>query len=316
MEKSDCSEARRRAERHVCYLLKSYADLGLSTEEMRAAVLSRDPPRKNNKTWLLVAAVTVLLASVSYQYSIPSQIFNYVVGVRCLIPNNYFVWEATRPVSDCHFCSNVTRALVLPNVTREEFAPYAYSSKPIVIRGAFLHWPALKTFDLQYFKALYASVPDSHRSVDEECQFLHFKSDFISLKDVFDMSQSRVDNLEGERSWGNCHPDILEEMRTQYPKPHFLPLDAELPYKDYVFMGYDDGATMHLDYINRLMWQAQLRGSKRWKLLPPPECQSVCEGVEFTVVPGDAVLVDTRVWYHSTKIAPGEFSLSVQSEYG
>lgn len=27
------------------------------------------------------------------------------------------------------------------------------------------------------------------------------------------------------------------------------------------------------------------------------------------------VLLDTRVWYHGTTIAPGEFSLTIQSEY-
>lgn len=45
---------------------------------------------------------------------------------------------------------------------------------------------------------------------------------------------------------GNCDPLILEEMRRHYPKPYFLPEDAEIPSQEYVFMGYDDGATMHV----------------------------------------------------------------------
>ena len=45
---------------------------------------------------------------------------------------------------------------------------------------------------------------------------------------------------------GNCHPQILQEMRKHYPKPHFLPKDCEIPSKEYVFMGYDAGATMHV----------------------------------------------------------------------
>lgn len=45
---------------------------------------------------------------------------------------------------------------------------------------------------------------------------------------------------------GNCDPDVLAEMRRYYPKPHFLPDDAETPSKEYVFMGYDAGATMHV----------------------------------------------------------------------
>lgn len=51
---------------------------------------------------------------------------------------------------------------------------------------------------------------------------------------------------------GNCHPVVLEEMRRYYPKPHFLPDDSEIPSKEYVFMGYEDGATLHVREINLL----------------------------------------------------------------
>ncbi|KAJ8965748.1 hypothetical protein NQ317_016883 [Molorchus minor] len=108
----------------------------------------------------------------------------------------------------------------------------------------------------------------------------------------------------------------LRKMHKHYPKPHFLPNDVEFPMKEYVFMGYDDGATMHIDFINRLMWQAQLKGSKTWFLRPPPECQNVCTPLSFLAEPGDVVLLDTRVWYHGTTTTPGQFSLSIQSEYG
>lgn len=47
---------------------------------------------------------------------------------------------------------------------------------------------------------------------------------------------------------GNCHATILSEMRRYYPKPHFLPVDCEIPSKEYVFMGYDEGATMHVRF--------------------------------------------------------------------
>jgi hypothetical protein len=36
------------------------------------------------------------------------------------------------------------------------------------------------------------------------------------------------------------------------------------------------------------MWQAQLKGSKTWHLLPPPECEDVCSQLSFLVEPGDA----------------------------
>lgn len=268
----------------------------------------------------LISSIIVLVVCILYQCGIFEAILNYVLGIRCIIPNNYFVWEATRPISDCQFCVNVTEPIILLNLTREEFRKYAFSSKPIVIKNALRHWPAMTVFDFKFFKSLYDNIDDAYRSVDEECQFLHFKSNFISLRDVFMMSEARVNNEPGESSWyvgwGNCDPNVLTEMRKYYPKPHFLPVDSELSAKEYVFMGYDAGATMHLDFINRLMWQAQLRGTKTWYLKPSPECEDTCHSIIFLAEPGDAVLIDTRVWYHGTTIKPGEFSVAIQSEYG
>lgn len=44
---------------------------------------------------------------------------------------------------------------------------------------------------------------------------------------------------------------------------------------------------LQIDYISRLMWQAQLRGHKTWRLVPPPDCDHVCTGLSFKVEPGD-----------------------------
>ncbi|CAG9770953.1 unnamed protein product [Ceutorhynchus assimilis] len=319
MPEDDCSISQNLIEEKLTNLNNYYLQRGLSHEDLFNVAFpeTASKPKKSLKTHIIIyTAIATLLISILYNCNA----FSFVYGIRCIIPNNYFIWEATRPISDCSFCSTLTEAIELSNVTREEFEPYAYSSKPIIVRGAFLHWPAMKKFSWKFFKELYASVEGSYKSVDQECQFLHFKSDFISIRDVFAMSEARVQNLANEKSWyvgwGNCHPVILQEMRKFYPKPHFLPADAEFPHKDYIFMGFDDGATMHLDYINRLMWQAQLQGSKIWKLVPPPECQKICKPVEFQIGPGDAVLLDTRVWYHATAIPNNQFSLSVQSEYG
>lgn len=209
--------------------------------------------------------------------------------------------------------------LVLQNITRSDFAPFAYSSQPIIIKNAVAHWPALKLLNYSYLKDLYEKVPGA---MDEDCQFLHFRSaDIKSLKDFFSMPKSRVEMKDGSDltwyvGWSNCHPVVLEELRKLYPRPHFLPEDAEMPNTDYIFLGFEQGAFMHLDYIPRLMWQAQLQGNKTWVLAPTPECDSVCHTFSFYVEPGDAVLVDTRMWYHGTSIPKGQFALTIQSEYG
>lgn len=48
----------------------------------------------------------------------------------------------------------------------------------------------------------------------------------------------------------NCHPIVLSELRKLYPKPHFLPDDAEMPNTDFIFLGYEQGAIMHVSGIN------------------------------------------------------------------
>lgn len=295
-------------------LNKFYVNSGFAIQDLEQSF------KTTSYSVFVITFIVAIVTCIYWEGGYFITIMNYIFGVRCLVPNNYFIWEATRPISNCNFCKNLSKPILLPNVTRETFLPYSYGSKPIVIKGAFLNWPAMHTFSLEYFQQLYNNTEGSVKSVNEECQFLHFKSDFISVRDVFLMSENRSKNEPNEKSWyvgwGNCHPTILEEMRKHYPKPHFLPDDSEIPSKEYVFMGYDDGATLHLDFINRLMWQAQLKGTKFWHLHPPPECEKVCNTVSFYAEPGDAVMVDTRVWYHATTIKPGDFSISVQSEYG
>ncbi|XP_058792739.1 uncharacterized protein LOC131665117 isoform X1 [Phymastichus coffea] len=239
---------------------------------------------------------------------------------RCLLPNNYLVWEFSRPVSDCDFCRGVDSALVLGNLTRDEFREHAYSSKPIVVKGAAGHWLASKVFSLQFFRSLYERIPGAYESVHEDCQFLHFRSDFDNLREVLHMSERRAMNLPGEApwyvGWKNCHPQVMEVLKRFYEPPHFLPEDAEMPNSNYIFLGYEDGADMHLDYIPRLMWQGQIIGSKTWTVAPTPECDHVCGSFSFLVDTGDVVLLDTRIWYHSTRVENRHFSLTVTSEYG
>lgn len=193
---------------------------------------------------------TSLFCGLIFRNSNTNFFSKYVVGTRCLIPNNYLAWESTRPVSDCNFCSGIDSALILPNLTRAEFEPYAYSSRPMVIKNAAVHWPARKVFSLYFFKNLYESIDGAYESVQEECQFLHFKSNFASLKEVFSMSNRRALNLHGEQSWyvgwKNCHPQVLEIMKEFYQTPSFLPDDVETPHTNYVFLGYEQGAVMHV----------------------------------------------------------------------
>lgn len=128
--------------------------------------------------------------------------------------------------------------------------PYAYSSAPIIIKNAVSHWPAVTLLNYTYLKDLYLRTPGALDSVHEDCQFLHFKSNFMSLHQVFEMPRERAEMVAGQQpwyiGWSNCHPMILAELRKLYPRPHFLPSDAEMPNTDFIFLGWEQGAVMHV----------------------------------------------------------------------
>lgn len=155
-----------------------------------------------------------------------------------IINNNQFEKKNFRDVSG---------PKILENLTREEFAPYAYSSQPIIIKNAVAHWKAKQLLNFEYLKDLYERIPGA---MDENCPFLHFRSDFKTLHDVFAMPSARSNLSIGQTpwyvGWSNCHPVVLEELRKLYPRPHFLPVDAEMPNTDYIFIGYEQGDFMHV----------------------------------------------------------------------
>lgn len=180
-------------------LVQHYLHYNFSIEELEDSLypIRQQSCGFNAKYITISILLLVLLISVLYELNVLGVIF----GIRCIIPNNYFVWEATRPISNCTFCSNITKPIILQNVSKEDFDRFAFLSAPMVVRNAFWHWPAMKKFSWRFFKQLYMDIEESYQTVDEECQFLHFKSDFISIKDVFSMTEARIRNLPNEKSW-------------------------------------------------------------------------------------------------------------------
>ena len=56
------------------------------------------------------------------------------------------------------------------------------------------------------------------------------------------------------------------------------------------------GAHVHIDNVDLSSWQAQVSGTKRWLLRPPPECWWACHGdMEAVVSPGDIIVVNTII---------------------
>ncbi|KYN32241.1 hypothetical protein ALC56_13619 [Trachymyrmex septentrionalis] len=306
-------------------LTENYIQQGAVINDLKSITMTANAKSAKNRSFRTCSKKLLVMLLMPFLYGMFNRyVYNNIIKnfqeTRCLLPNNYLIWEFTRPITNCDYCRDVKAPLILPNLTKEEFRFYSYSSRPMIIKNAAYNWPAHKEFTLDFFRNLYERIEGAYESVEEECQFLHFKSNFANLREVFAMSEGRASHREGEDpwyvGWKNCHPQILDTMKQFYNIPHFLPDDAEIPYSNYIFMGYEEGAVMHLDYISRLMWQAQVIGSKTWTVAPTPECDSECKSFKFSVNVTDIVLLDTRIWYHSTHIENGNLSLTVTSEYG
>lgn len=116
------------------------------------------------------------------------------------------------------------------------------------MKNAVAHWTARNQLNFTLLRDLYQRHREDLHNFQDDCQFLNFKSNFFTLEEFFEMSDERASS--GHPPWyvgfSNCQSAIITELRTLYPIPHFLPADAEIPNTDYIFLGYDQGATMHV----------------------------------------------------------------------
>ncbi|CAB3374486.1 Hypothetical predicted protein [Cloeon dipterum] len=299
----------------------------LSVSDLRAICLPASkhdlPPGHGTRRAIcgvVGAFIVLLLAIVLAVPNLQDEILRSAFESRCVVANNFLLMEASRTETDCEsVCVGVDAAHELHAPTRAQFAMLAYASRPVVVRGAAADWSALRVFSPAFFRSVYEAYPDAYRAIESDCQFFPFRTEFSTLRDALNMDPDRVSLVPDTKpwyiGWSNCDPRVAEELRRHYQRPEFLPEDISAT--DWIFMGGPGpGAAMHLDYVSRPSWQAQISGSKTWRLAPPPECEQLCSSFNLTVNKGDIVLIDTNQWYHDTFVNPGELSITIGSEYG
>lgn len=86
-------------------------------EAYKKSLESEDPIHRENIIFSAIGIIFVIVIAVP----IVNYVFAFLLGIRCFIPNNYIVWEATRPIANCAYCQHIKGPLILPNMTREEF---------------------------------------------------------------------------------------------------------------------------------------------------------------------------------------------------
>ncbi|KAF6041423.1 hypothetical protein EB796_000270 [Bugula neritina] len=268
---------------------------------------------ENVVVFYLSAIMTCILISIYYDG----------VDPRCIVGTNSLTQELSRPTFQCDMCKDIDQVPTIDGnlLTKDLFlSKYAYTGVPLLVKNGAKNWSALHTFSFDYLKNLYQLTDGALEAVAENCQFFPYKTSFSSLTEVFEMpkEQSKLEPGQPEWyvGWSNCDPTVAKELRSHYTAPTFLPDDSESSNLDWLFMGgFGGGANIHIDSVQRPSWQAMIAGKKSWKIIPSPECDSVCKTLNATMEKGDIILVDTNMWYHSTYIHPGEMSITIGSEY-
>lgn len=246
---------------------------------------------------------------------------------RCILetpePHGYGVDFCRVPV-DCEICSDVREIeeVHVSDLSVEMFEElYAYSHRPLVVRNASVFWDALQVIDYNWLKAEYMKKPEEMDKTGDECWFNRYKTnEFRNLRSVFKLPQERVKMQSGGPwyvGWSVCHEEVAEEMYKLIERPTFLHPESTPPKKPWIFIGTPGpGAHFHVDNVDLSSWQVQLRGVKTWKLRSPPECWMSCHGeIQTTLYPGDIIIVNTNIWFHSTKVHGPELSISMVNEF-
>ena len=198
-------------------LIKRSKDLGISDEEfVKIEAVKKLNPKID---WLHVTiALSILMAiagvgaifAISYQVlpvSVEGLIFKYYyktsdpTELSCLIENTETVQDVFRPPVDCSMCINITEIVKVANLTKQEFAEkYAYSGQPVVVTDGTANWTAPEVFSFDYFKKLYAPKSVALASVERDCQFFPYRTNFTSLGQVFRMPKRRA-QLKTGKPW-------------------------------------------------------------------------------------------------------------------
>ncbi|XP_016970595.1 uncharacterized protein LOC108038328 [Drosophila rhopaloa] len=287
--------------------------LGRTIQDLLPDFCYKSQSSKKIVKWIkIVLLIIFILFGVKYYYE-------EMQGKNCALSVPRPLRYALRPPESCDFCANIVKVPRLENINPQEFEKnFAYSAAPVIVSDATKNWTAVSLFNYWYFRDVYGKA--NHKQHIRDCQFLPYKTGFLDIYDALDMPENRVELKPGEKpwyfGWSNCHAETAEEFRRHYGKPYFLPESSENNAVDWFFIGTSGlGAQMHIDNVRLPSWQAQLAGSKRWLLVPPPECYLQCQSFDVVVQQGDIIVLDTNKWYHQTFVQPGAISLTIGAEY-
>ena len=151
--------------------------------------------------WVLLPLLFAACAISCYIFS--EDILEYTgIHNSCWMETNELSDEITRHMFDCEMCRDLKTVPVVYDISKEEFEDkYAYTSKPVLVKEGTTNWTAMQTFNYAYFKELYVNTKGALDEVEEQCQFFPYQTNFLELRDAFNMTDERANYNENEEPW-------------------------------------------------------------------------------------------------------------------
>jgi hypothetical protein len=77
------------------------------------------------------------------------------------------------------------------------------TGRPVIVVDAMDDWEATGVFSYEFFKRLYSSEDAAFldKFEDARCQFFPYKTEFRSLREVFEMDDERAGMKPGFKPW-------------------------------------------------------------------------------------------------------------------
>ena len=186
---SSLLEALRDAEKAGVTLEDILKCLNTKTKPIRSVARQWRYSLRNSASFIFLQ----LMPALSLVFLLHFPLMKLLSGASCLLPAPVLLRGMIHPLANCSACQGVTEAPRLLNLTPKDFAlHHAYSSRPIVVAEAALHWPAMHMFSYEYFRSLYYRYPDAIGADTSKGQFFSYSANIRNLKELFELPSERV----------------------------------------------------------------------------------------------------------------------------
>ena len=154
-------------------------------------------PAHRVQVLVVLLAFTVGMFVASYEF-----VFDFVTTTPCLVENNIISEEVYRPRMNCDMCRDIVNVPEEKDLSPETFyEKYSFTGRPVLVKEATSNWTAMSHFNFSFFRQLYKKVKGSLNTIEEDCQFFGYETEFVSLAEALNMSDDRAAYKPGELPW-------------------------------------------------------------------------------------------------------------------